>query len=226
MNQKYALITGSSSGLGYAMAQYLLDEGLTVFGISRSGTDIEHGNFIDLLADIRDEVSVEELFSQIEKSTGTLDLVVLNAGVCTLDPILETSTKDFQNHLDTYVLGAFHILKHVGEFLIERQTQIVSISSLAGLRGYPNLAAFSSAKFALEGLIESCKLEWRESQIKFTTLYAGPIDTPLWDELDSEVPEDSFMSIDDFIYVFDFILKAPSHVKIPKLVFHALGDVD
>ena len=114
---RFALVTGTSSGIGLAIVNYLLDEGYMVFAVSRSGTPIDHGHIIDINADIRKEEEVESLYDYIAQTTSELDLVVNNAAFCNIDPIHETSTKDFKTHLETNILGVFHVLKHLRSFI-------------------------------------------------------------------------------------------------------------
>jgi short-subunit dehydrogenase len=61
-DKQFALITGTSSGLGYEMAKLLLEEGYSVIGVSRRGTTLDHLNFIDIICDIREEAAVEEMY--------------------------------------------------------------------------------------------------------------------------------------------------------------------
>ena len=87
-----------------------------MFGGSRSGTPIEHGNFFDITTDITKEKSVENLFEEISLMTPGLDLVVLSPGYCVVDPIIETSLTDFQNHMMTNSLGPFFSFKAPSPF--------------------------------------------------------------------------------------------------------------
>ena len=79
--------------------------------MTRHGTPIEHGNFFDITTDITKEKSVENLFEEISLMTPGLDLVVLSAGYCVVDPIVETSATDFQNHLMVNTLKPFSCSK-------------------------------------------------------------------------------------------------------------------
>lgn len=218
-DNQFALITGTSSGLGYEMAQFLLDEGYTVIGVSRRGTAIENPHFIDILCDIKDEASVEEMYELISNHTDNLHVIVLNAGIFEMSPLTETSTKEFADHLTTNVVGAFHILKHSSEFLVEDETHIVTVSSIASKKGLANISAYSASKFALNGMIESLREEWAHLGIRFSTLMPGAIATPIWDEGDMELARDQMMSVDDFMHVFQMISRSPKHVQFPEVVF-------
>ncbi len=216
---QFALITGTSSGLGYEMAQYLLDMGYTVIGISRRGTTFDHPNFIDILCDIKDEAAVEEMYELIAGHTDALHLIVLNAGIFEMSPLVETSTKEFSDHLQTNVVGAFHVLKHASDFLVEDTTHIVTVSSLASKVGLGNMSAYSASKFALNGMIESVREEWGHLGVRFSTLMPGAIHTPIWDEEVEDLPLDQMMTISDFMHVFQMVVTSPSHMQFPEMVF-------
>ena len=207
MKEKFAIVVGSSSGLGFSITEYLLDEGYNVFGVSRRGTSIEHGKFFDIPTDIRDELSVESLVEEVSMVTQEIDICVLSAGVCQIDPIIETSSKEFINHLMTNAIGPFHILKHLQPFLIPHTSHIISISSEAGQRGFAGWGAFSSSKFALEGLLQSCEIEWKDLGVRFTTLRPGGVDTKMWDKLDMDIDREKLMTMEEFIDVFSLVVK-------------------
>ncbi|MBC7539213.1 MAG: SDR family oxidoreductase [Bacteriovorax sp.] len=218
-SNEYALITGTSSGLGYEMAQFLLEEGLTVIGVSRRGTTLDHPNFIDILCDIREEGAVEEMYELIAGHTDSLHLIVLNAGIFEMSPLVETSTKEFNDHFSTNVVGAFHILKHASDFLVEDETHIVTVSSIASKKGLANISAYSASKFALNGMIESLREEWEHLNVRFSTLMPGAILTPIWDESEEDLPRDQMMSMSDFMHVFQMVASSPSHMQFPELIF-------
>jgi 3-oxoacyl-[acyl-carrier protein] reductase len=218
-DNQFALITGTSSGLGFEMAQFLLEEGYTVIGVSRRGTAIDNPQFIDILCDIKDEASVEEMYELIGNHTDKLHMIVLNAGIFEMSPLVETSTKEFTDHLVTNVVGAFHILKHSNDFLVEDETHIVTVSSIASKKGLANISAYSASKFALNGMIESLREEWAHLNVRFSTLMPGAIATPIWDEGDIELGRDQMMSTDDFMHVFQMISRSPRHMQFPEVIF-------
>lgn len=218
---KFAIVTGSSSGIGLAITEYLLENGYVVFGASRSGTDLVHGHFIDVVADVRQESSIEELYSVVSETTDSVHLLVNNAGICEMYPIEETSSKEFSDHFATNTLGAFHLLKHFRKFVIEGETHIVTTMGMVSKRSYPNMSAYCASKSALKSLVDSCKSEWKKLDVKFTNLLPGAVDTPLWSkmQMDVEYDKSQMLTIEEFMYVFDMIVKAPHNVQFPELAF-------
>lgn len=213
----YALVIGASSGIGLEIANYLLEEGHVVFGASRGGSPIDHENYSDLECDVRDEDSVIALFDAIGEEADGLNIVVNCAGVFDVAPLIETESEVFADNLHTHVLGAFHVLKHLHPMLIEGETHVIHLNSLAAKRGYAGLSAFSASKFALTGLLQSVREEWRNVGVRFSTLVPSAVDTPLWDEIE-DVEREQMIDVDEFLHVFDMVVKAPPHLEFPELV--------
>lgn len=218
MSERYALVSGTSSGIGLEMTYVLLEMRYTVFGLSRNEAQVNHDNYIDIFCDVKNEESVEDAFAQIAEMTDGLDLVISNAGLIDFAPVNETGSNDFKDMMDTNVLGAFHLLKHSSPFLIEGLSHVIHVSSLASLKGFAGMSAFSASKHALNGLIESTREEWRELGVRFSTLMPGAIDTPAWNRI-NEADRDNMCSASDFIYVFKMIVEAPPTLQFPSIQF-------
>lgn len=216
---KFALVTGSSSGLGLEISISLLNLGYTVFGGSRSGTELEHENFYDVELDISSEESVEEFFETIREFTDKIHLVVNNAGICEMAPVSEMSLESFEYHLATNTVGPFLLFQGLENFIVKNETHIISILSTAAHYGYPNVSAYNASKFGQLGLLASLKKEWKDHKIKFTNLFPGAIDTPLWDKMGSKFSRDKMLKTPDFMSVFNFIVTAPANIQFPEITF-------
>jgi NAD(P)-dependent dehydrogenase (short-subunit alcohol dehydrogenase family) len=219
VEKKYAIVTGASSGLGEAMVMSLLEKEYTVFGFSRSGLAIEDENYIDIECDIRVEEQVEKAFSIIEKETEGVDLLINNAGICEMSPVGETSSEEFTNHLETNTLGTFHVLKHYENFIYEGDSHVINILSTAAKYTYANVSAYCASKFALKGLIEATQLEWSKYDVKFTNMYPGAIETPLWEKLDMQFSKAKMLSLEEFSYVFNMVVDSPASIRFDDLTF-------
>ncbi len=227
MRKKYALVTGASSGLGREMSQYLVEEGYIVFGASRRGSFFPHQNFVDLEMDVTDESSIAQAFDEISRETHGLHLVVNNAGIFEMASFDETDIDLFRDHIETNIVGSFLVLKATQSFLIENVTHVVTISSIAGKRGFPNVSAYCASKFGLNGLIESVQQEWKKLGIRFTSLFPGAIDTPIWESVSDCFERDNMLDPEDFIHVFDMIVKSPINMQFPDITFlHKSGLIE
>lgn len=216
---RFAIVTGSSSGLGLEITKSLLFSGYTVFGGSRSGTNLDHDNFYDVELDITSENSVEEFFETIREFTDVIHLFVNNAGICEMAPLSEMTTENFELHLATNTIGPFLLFQGLESFIVKEETHVISILSTAAHFGYPNVSAYNASKFGQLGLIESLKKEWKDHKIRFTNLFPGAIDTPLWDKVGTKFSRDKMLKSSDFMSVFNFILHAPATIQFPEITF-------
>jgi NAD(P)-dependent dehydrogenase (short-subunit alcohol dehydrogenase family) len=216
---KYALVTGSSSGLGLEITKSLLYSGYTVFGGSRSGTELEHENFYDVELDITSEESVDEFFETVREFSDKIHLVVNNAGICEMVSVSEMSLEAFEQHLATNTVGPFLLFQKLESFIVKNETHVISILSTAAQYGYPNVSAYNASKFGQLGLIQSLKKEWKDYKIRFTNLFPGAIDTPLWDKMGTKFSREKMLKADDFMNVFNFVVHAPSSIQFPEITF-------
>lgn len=214
-----AIVTGSSSGLGLEITKSLLELGYTVFGGSRSGTNIEHENFYDVELDVSDPDSVVEFYETVREFTEEIHLVVNNAGICEMVSLSDMDEETFDRHYAVNTKGPYLVFRHLEPFLIPKETHIVSILSTAAHYGYPNVSAYNASKFGQLGLIESLKKEWKDHKVRFTNLFPGAIDTPLWDKMGPRFSRDKMLKIDDFMSVFNFIVEAPATIQFPEITF-------
>lgn len=215
--QKMAIVTGTSSGLGEAFAKFLLAEDFLVFGASRTEAKIRHPNFIDFELDVRSESSVKSFYAEIAKETEVIDLLVNNAGVCEMANLAQTSSRDFIDHFSTNVLGGFHLLKGFEPFIIEEESLIVNILSTASLGAYPGTSAYTCAEVGKKSLFEVIEKEWQHYHLRFSNLILGAVDTPLWSDYD-DVNEQEMLSIAQVLEAFKFLVRSDSGSKISQLV--------
>jgi NAD(P)-dependent dehydrogenase (short-subunit alcohol dehydrogenase family) len=216
---KSAIVTGSSSGLGLEISKSLIQSGFQVFGGSRSGSDLEHDHFYDVELDITSEDSVLEFFETVKDFTEDVHLIVNNAGVCEMASLTEMTVENFENHFSVNTLGPFLLFKHLEPFIVKKETHIISLLSTAAHYGYPNVSAYNASKFGLLGMIESLKKEWKEHGVRFTNLFPGAIDTPLWDKMGTKFSRDKMLKVPEFMEVFNFIANASPTIQFPEITF-------
>lgn len=190
---KSAVITGASTGIGFATARELIDQGFRVFGSVRSDADakrvqLEFGaGFTPLLFDVTDEKAVLAGAAEVrpmlhgEKLTG----LVNNAGISVPGPLLELSVDKIRKQLEVNVIGqlivtqAFAPLLGTDPALKGEPGRIVMISSVAGKSALPFGGPYAASKHALEGLSESLRRELMVFGIDVVVIGPGPIKTPI-----------------------------------------------
>jgi NAD(P)-dependent dehydrogenase (short-subunit alcohol dehydrogenase family) len=182
-----AVVTGSSSGIGYETSLLMARNGFFTHATMRS-TD-KSNKIIDLKRneklplevlrlDVTDEKSVKEAIKRIVNEQGRIDVLVNNAGYALLGPLEELSILEIKEQFETNVFGVIRVTKEVLP-IMRRQMHgtIVNISSVAGRIGFPLTSAYVSSKFALEGLSESMAYEVEQFGIKVILIEPGVIKT-------------------------------------------------
>ncbi|MFL6820581.1 MAG: SDR family oxidoreductase [Bradyrhizobium sp.] len=192
------VITGASTGIGWATAKLLLDRGFRVFGSVRKQADADRlkeqfgANFIPLLFDVTDEAAVFAAARQVRAAINgeTLTGLVNNAGIAVAGPVLGLAADEFRRQMDVNVIGPIISTQAFGPLLGSDPTlkgpkgRIVMISSVAGKSGNPLMSAYSASKHAIEGLSESLRRELMLFGIDVVIVAPGAVKTPIWSKAD------------------------------------------
>ena len=188
------VITGASTGIGWACAKVLLDKGFRVFGSVRKQADADRlksefgANFAPLIFDVTDEAAVLAAGREVRAALNgeTLAGLVNNAGIAVAGPVLELSADEYRRQMNVNVIGpiittqAFGPLLGADPSLKGPKGRIVMISSVAGRNGNPLLSAYSASKHALDGLAESLRREMMLFGIDVIIVAPGAVRTPIW----------------------------------------------
>lgn len=168
-----ALVTGASSGIGLATAQALAAAGYQVFGTSRKPVADAPGITMRI-CDVTDEASVKTLVDSIVRESGTIDLLVNNAGLGLLGAAEETSIAQAQRLFDVNVFGVARVTNAVLPVMRARKRgRIINMSSILGLIPAPFNAFYAASKHAIEGYSESLDHEVREYGIRVVLVEPG-----------------------------------------------------
>jgi NAD(P)-dependent dehydrogenase (short-subunit alcohol dehydrogenase family) len=162
-----AVVTGASSGIGYATATALKNAGYRVFGTSRRAAAGRSDDVTMLTCDVTDEASVAKLIDDVLAEAGRIDLLVNNAGIGLLGGAEESSTAQARALFDVNVFGVLRLINAVLPTMRRQGTgRIVNLSSVLGIIPGPYLALYSSTKHAIEGYSESLDHELRPFGIR------------------------------------------------------------
>ena len=158
---KTAIVTGGTKGIGRAIAEALIHEGLSVCIAARKQEEIDKAigelgeNTIGFVCDVRDYEQVQALVAYAAKELGGLDILVNNAGIGKFETVEETSPEDFRAVLETNLFGVFYCCHEaIPEMRRRGGGYIINISSLAGANPHPRMAAYNASKFGLNGFSE------------------------------------------------------------------------
>lgn len=177
MGKKVILITGASSGIGKAAAEYLLEKGHTVYGASRTAAD-RNLSFTALKMDVNNDDSVNEAISLIINKEGKIDVVINCAGFGVAGSIEDTSFDEAKALFETNFFGVFRVCKAVIPGMRKQKAGlIINIGSLAGLVPIPFQAFYSSSKFAIESMTEALRMELLSFGIRVILIEPGDFNT-------------------------------------------------
>jgi len=196
LENKVAIITGGSKGIGYGIAASLLEQGMKVAITSRSQENAEQaaaslkeigkGEVIGLAADVRSLESQKDVVKKVLDKWGKLDVMVANAGIGHFASIEELTEEQWNDTIDTNLSGVFFSVKAGLEALKASKGYIITISSLAGTNFFAGGSAYNASKFGLTGFSQAVMLDVRNYGIKVTTIMPGSVATYFNDHEPSE----------------------------------------
>lgn len=182
LSGRTVLITGGSRGLGLALARVFLRRGAKVALLSREVETLERAR--QLLAgkgavfvrpcDVRDSAQVKQAVIDVQQEFGDIDVLVNNAGTLSVGPMDTMSREDYEEALNVYFWGPFHLTQMVLPSMRQRKTgRILNISSIGGKISIPHLLPYCTGKFALSGWSEGLRQELTKDNVYVTTIYPG-----------------------------------------------------
>ena len=183
-----AVVTGSSSGIGFETSLVLAKNGFVTYatmrnlGKSNKIIELKQKKKLPLEVlklDVTDDKSIKEAIKKIvNEQQGTIDVLVNNAGYGLLGPLEELSIQEFKEQFEANVFGVIRVIQEILPIMRkQRHGTIVNISSVAGRIGFPLTSAYVSSKFALEGLSESIAYELEPFGINVILVEPGVIKT-------------------------------------------------
>jgi len=194
---KVAIITGATGGIGEATVRLFLTEGAKVMLVDRCSDKLgaardrlAAGKAVACsLADATDEKATAAAVAATIETFGGVDILFANAGTEGRIGSIETiDVSAFEQVLRTNVLGVWIAMKHCVEPMKKRgQGSMIATASVAGLIGYPGLAAYSASKHAVCGLVKTAALELGACRIRVNAIAPGPIDNRMMGSLESQM---------------------------------------
>ena len=225
LKNKTAIVTGGTRGIGRAIAEALIGEGVSVCISARSqgetdGAVKELGiSASGFVCDVRDHGQVKALIDYTVKDLGGLDILINNAGIGVFETVEETSPEDFRAVLETNLFGVFYCCHEAIPQMKKRGGgYIINISSLAGANPHPRMAAYNASKFGLNGFSEALMQEVRHDNIKVSYIMPGSVNTEFGGDSPSDekswqlTPQDIARVVVDLLHHDDRAL--PSRVEI------------
>ena len=184
---KVAVITGASRGIGAAVASRFQADGAIVIRLARSLKPGRTASSLDFPADLTNEAEVERAAAEALGAFGAPDVLVSNAGAFMLAPLASTPVAEFDRQWAVNARAPFLLARAFLPAMREAgRGRHIAIGSVSDYRAFPENAAYASSKFALRGLHEVLREEFRDSGIRFTLISPGPTDTAAWDAVNPD----------------------------------------
>jgi NAD(P)-dependent dehydrogenase (short-subunit alcohol dehydrogenase family) len=198
---RVGIITGAGRGIGKAIAFRLAHEGVAVVVTDVDSASAEataeeiraaHGKAVGFKVDVTSQDDVDRMVSRTISEFGALHILVNNAGVGAVAPILDTDEKTWDWVMDVNAKGVFLCSKSAARQMIKQGQggRIITNASGAGKiapgKGTP-LGVYAASKHAVVGLMKQLGLELSSHQILVTSICGGIVDTPMWDLIDAEI---------------------------------------
>ena len=193
LKDKVAIVTGGARDIGRAICARYVKEGARVFiadlqtDLARDAAEAIGQGAEAIEVNVTDLASINRMVAQVASKTGGIDILVNNAAVFDLAPIVEVTEKSFDKIFAVNTKGLFFTLQAVARHMIARGQggKIINMASQAGRRGEALVSIYCASKAAVISLTQSAGLDLIKHKINVNGVAPGVVDTPMWDEVDA-----------------------------------------
>src|SRR4051812_24798386 len=223
---KSAIVTGGTRGIGRAIAEHLLREGVSVAICGRSADSTARaaaemkslGNVIGCPADVTDLGQVKALFDAADREFGRLDILVNNAGQGVFRKVGEMTPEDWHRNIDLNLNGPFYCSHEALARFAGRGGFIVNISSLAGKNAFTGGAGYNASKAGLNLFSEALMLDHRYDKVRVTSIMPGSVDTEFSGDPAKRGGDTSWMiAPEDIAETVALVLRIPERTTISRV---------
>ena len=184
LENKVAVVTGASSGIGRAIAEHYLSAGATVVGFARDKEKLhavarKHEKMMAIAGDVTHSEDLAQLVKTVTDQFGKVDIVVPNAGIARVAPFADCTEEMINHQFGINFMGAAQTVR---QFLphINEGGAVIFITTFLTQVGFPGLSIYNASKAALKSLSQTLAAELAPQKIRVNAIAPGPIDTPLW----------------------------------------------
>ncbi len=232
LNGATALVTGGSSGIGFAIAKALADAGARVAITGRDEDKLARAAATigghAIRADVSLEADVHRTMADVVAAFGHLDILVNNAGIGVFKALVAQDLESFERIFATNVTGPMLMGREAAKhFITRKRGNIVNIASTAGTRGAPNGTAYYASKFALRGMTECWRGELRPHNIRVFLINPSEVLTPFFDPVNGAPPDNpTKLHAEDVAHAVRSVLEMHDRGFTPELSIFATNPRD
>jgi NADP-dependent 3-hydroxy acid dehydrogenase YdfG len=235
---KTIIITGASSGIGEATAVLLAEKGASIALVARRKDRLDKleksitdagGKAITIEADVSDKQAAQKIISTVTKAWGDIDVVINNAGVMLLGPVVDAPLEEWENMIHVNLLGLLY-LTHAAVPVMKRQGMghIINVSSVAGRTTRSGSAVYNATKWGVNAFTEALRQELTEARtnIRTTLIEPGAVGTELQSHNRPEIREQmktrfgdmKMLESIDIANAIAYAIMQPAHVSINEIL--------
>ncbi|MCW2829649.1 MAG: putative short chain dehydrogenase [Aeromicrobium sp.] len=235
-----ALVTGGSRGIGLGVASSLARQGFgltitardaaTLLAVATDLRALGAAHVVTVAADLADREASERIVQEHASEFGSMDVLVLNAGVGTAGAIADYPMKRFDKTVDVNLRAPFEMLQRAMPLLRaaaaanpERGAKVIALSSLTGVYAEAGLAAYGATKAAMLSLVETLNAEESASGISGTALAPGYVETDMSAWIQDKIPADTMIRVEDIVELVDGVLRLSSRAVVSTIAITRAG---
>jgi NADP-dependent 3-hydroxy acid dehydrogenase YdfG len=232
-HRRVAIVTGGSQGIGLAAVAAFASRGMDVVAAARDRRRLDEavsalgqthpGRVVGIVADVRREPDVESLIQGAVERFGRVDVLVNSAGVsmAARSRLADTTSAEWQKLIDTNLTGTYLMCRETLPHLEKApDAYIFNIQSTASYASQPGVSLYAASKFGVRALTEALVEEYRNSNVRVTSVSPGPVDTTIWThkhEPPSAERRAMMLRPSDISDILVWLLERPRHMHIPNI---------
>ena len=209
LNNKTAIVTGATGGIGAATSKRYLEEGANLVMVGRSEEKLislmksldNPSNALTCVADSKDESAISKCISRTYEKFGSVDIVMANAGTeGIVKPLTDFTVEEFNDVIDTNVIGVWLYMKYAFPIMQKQKSgSFIAVASTAGLVGFNGLCPYIASKHAVCGMVKTACLENGPMNVRVNALAPGPVDNRMMDSIGEQLNPDDPSSVVDIV---------------------------
>jgi len=226
LTAKKIVVAGATGGIGRQLVKMLHQSGAEVFVTGRNQSKLDAlvselglRSSHALAVDVSDEIAMQQLGAKVAAEMGTPDILVNLAGVGIIKSMDNLTLAEFNQSLQTNLVGAFLFVKTFLPSMKEsKKGLIVNVPGVLGKVPMAGAAAYSASKYGIVGMMQSIREELKRTEIRITNLFLGGVDSPFWDTIDLKVQKDKMIREEEAARSIWFLCQQPASGVVSEMV--------
>ncbi|MEY3541233.1 MAG: hypothetical protein RLZZ204_45 [Bacteroidota bacterium] len=226
LTAKKIVVAGATGGIGRQLVKMLHQSGAEVFVTGRNQSKLDAlvselglRSSHALAVDVSDEIAMQQLGTKVAAEMGTPDILVNLAGVGIIKSMDNLTLAEFNQSLQTNLVGAFLFVKTFLPSMKEsKKGLIVNVPGVLGKVPMAGAAAYSASKYGIVGMMQSIREELKRTEIRITNLFLGGVDSPFWETIDLKVQKDKMIREEEAARSIWFLCQQPASGVVSEMV--------